>query len=707
MKIFYNNVFKNYFLLMVTLFAGEVIFRVVSSLPLIDWSLLRIFLGINAISLLFSALFSFCGRIASNILTFIVALIGTIYGIAQAGFENYLGVYISFGTSSQAGAVKDYIMDYLQSFSWTFYLIAIPLILLLLFYIFVDYRIKVLERNDAIDFADKFDSTERKLENDKLLARKRRKRLFNGRINATIVAIMIAVLYYLSLGAAFMQNELQLKSTKDLFINPDIPNIAMGQFGYTMYAFVDIRNVVMPSSVEEESIYDQKFEKEEQVVSDYTRYIDDTLWEKVISNTNNSELKKLSNYYISQEITDKNDYTGFFKDKNLIVIMMESTNNIVINEEYYPNLYKLYSEGWAWENSYSPRNSCSTGNNEMSGMVSLYTINNSCTANIYKNNVYPYSLFNLFNNADYTTTSYHNYTEQYYARSVIHPNMGSGHYYGVQELGIPYSNVYQEWPSDVELVEKMLDITSEQEKFMVWLTTVSAHQPYTNSSELGNKYLDLFSSTNYNTSLKRYMSKLKEFDNAIGALLKGLEEQNKLNDTVIVLYSDHYPYGLTTATLNSYFDYNVNSQYGVDKTPFIIYNPNIQAQKFDEYTTYMNIVPTIANLFDLDYDPRFYAGKDILSSNYENRVIFADGSWKDKKAFYNASTGKIVYNNPNDTYTNEEIKEINTIIKDRISMSNLAIKRNYFSYLYNAKEEYRATEIEEASVGIKEPSEIE
>ena len=707
MKIFYNNVFKNYFLLMVTLFAGEVIFRVVSSLPLIDWSLLRIFLGINAISLLFSALFSFCGRIASNILTFIVALIGTIYGIAQAGFENYLGVYISFGTSSQAGAVKDYIMDYLQSFSWTFYLIAIPLILLLLFYIFVDYRIKVLERNDAIDFADKFDSTERKLENDKLLARKRRKRLFNGRINATIVAIMIAVLYYLSLGAAFMQNELQLKSTKDLFINPDIPNIAMGQFGYTMYAFVDIRNVVMPSSVEEESIYDQKFEKEEQVVSDYTRYIDDTLWEKVISNTNNSELKKLSNYYISQEITDKNDYTGFFKDKNLIVIMMESTNNIVINEEYYPNLYKLYSEGWAWENSYSPRNSCSTGNNEMSGMVSLYTINNSCTANIYKNNVYPYSLFNLFNNADYTTTSYHNYTEQYYARSVIHPNMGSGHYYGVQELGIPYSNVYQEWPSDVELVEKMLDITSEQEKFMVCLTTVSAHQPYTTSSELGNKYLDLFSSTNYNTSLKRYMSKLKEFDNAIGALLKGLEEQNKLNDTVIVLYSDHYPYGLTTATLNSYFDYNVNSQYGVDKTPFIIYNPNIQAQKFDEYTTYMNIVPTIANLFDLDYDPRFYAGKDILSSNYENRVIFADGSWKDKKAFYNASTGKIVYNNPNDTYTNEEIKEINTIIKDRISMSNLAIKRNYFSYLYNAKEEYRATEIEEASVGIKEPSEIE
>ena len=51
----------------------------------------------------------------------------------------------------------------------------------------------------------------------------------------------------------------------------------------------------------------------------------------------------------------------------------------------------------------------------------------------------------------------------------------------------------------------------------------------------------------------------------------------------------------------------------------------------------MNIVPTIANLFDLEYDPRLYAGDDILSESYDNRVIFADGSWKDEKAYYNAS----------------------------------------------------------------------
>lgn len=690
MRAFYNNVFKNYFLLTITLFASEVIFRWVLKIPVFDWALLRIFVGINIISLILSAIFSFFGRIASNVLCFIVALASTIYGIAQVGFYNYLGVYLSFGTSSQVGAVKDYIMDYLQSFTWKYWLIAIPLVLMLLFYILFDHRIKVLERNDEIDFSDKFNSEDRKKQNDAIRKKKKRSARINSKINAVIIAAALCGVYYYLLGAKFMENEIQLKTTKELFRNPDIPNIAVSVFGYNGYVLLDVKGLVIhPVEAEEGAEFAETYVKEEQIASDYTRYIDDALWEEVIKNESNKNYKKLSNYFISQSITDKNDFTGIFKDKNLIVIMMESTTNIVLDERYFPNMHKLYTEGWAWENSFSPRNSCSTGNNEMSGMTSLYTINNSCTANIYKNNKYPEALLNLFVNAGYTTSSYHNYTEQYYARKTYHPNMGSQHFYGVQELGIQYSNVYQEWPSDVELVDKVLEITEKQDKYAVWITSVSAHQPYTQSSTLGDKHLDLFKDSGYNTSLKRYMSKLYEFDLAIGELLKGLEQQGKLDNTVIVLYSDHYPYGLTTSTLNSYFDYDVTKNLEVDRTPFIIYNSTVTPQLYKEYTSYMNITPTIANLFDLKYDPRLYAGTDLLSKTYDGRVYFADGSWKDSKAFYNASTGKITYNDSNNTYTAEEIKKINTTIKNKISMSNLAIKTDYFNYLYEAKEELR------------------
>ena len=694
MKIFFNNVFKNYFLLMITLLAEEIIFRVVTNLPILDWTLLRMFIGINIISLLCAAIFSFFGRIGSNILNIIVALFLSIYSVAQAGFKNFVGVFMSFGASTQVGAVKEYIGDYLNSFHWNYWLILVPVVVLTLIYVLFDHRLKVLERNDTIDFSDKFDSDERKELNDKILAKKRKKRAINGKINAIVIALVLSGLYYFSLTASFMQNPLQIETTKQLFAHPDIPDIAMSQFGSSMYLFVDVKSLLLPSQNVEKTAFDDGYVKPEQVISDYTRRIDDTLWEQVAKNEKRSNYKKLNNYFLSQEITDKNDYTGIFKDKNLIVIMMESTNTIVLDERFFPNMHKLYTEGWAWINNYSPRNSCSTGNNEMSGMVSLYTINNSCTANNYRNNVYPEAIFNLFNNSGYTTTSYHNYTEQYYYRATIHKNMGSGHFYGVQELGIPYSNAYKEWPSDVELVEKMLEKTEDQDKFMVWMTSVTAHQPYTMSSEYGDKYLDLFKDTGYDITLKRYLSKLKEFDNAIGALLEGLEDQGKLDDTVIVLYGDHYPYGIKNSVLNTYFDYDVNKQYEVDRIPFIIYNPEIQAQQFDEYTSYINITPTVANLFDLDYDPRLYAGYDLLSSTYPDRVIFANGSWKDKKAFYNAETGKISYVRKDDTYTVEELKEINKTIRDKISMSNLAIKVNYFNYLEKEKEKYVVEEVD-------------
>src|SRR5574344_2670090 len=131
---------------------------------------------------------------------------------------------------------------------------------------------------------------------------------------------------------------------------------------------------------------------------------------------------------------------------------MESTNDIAINEEEYPNIYKLYSEGIHFNNNYSPRNNCSTGNNEMTVMTSLFTINNTCTANTYKKKTYFESIFNLFNNAGYQTSSYHDYAEYYYDRKTIHPNMGSMHYYNVVDLGIRWTSEYKEWPSDVDLL---------------------------------------------------------------------------------------------------------------------------------------------------------------------------------------------------------------------------------------------------------------
>ena len=373
-----------------------------------------------------------------------------------------------------------------------------------------------------------------------------------------------------------------------------------------------------------------------------------------------------------------------FKDKNLIVIMMESANDIFINQEYYPNFYKLYSEGWSWDNNYSPRNSCATMNNEFSGMTSLYSIYNTCTASKYKNNSYFESIFNLFNKQNYVTFSSHDYTEAYYPRSTIHKNMGSGEYYGVQKLGISYSNEYKNWANDDEFMEAVLKIidkkTSNKEHFMTWLTTVSSHQPYSVDSIQGDKYYNMTKDTGYPSDVRRYMSKLKILDDGLGVLLKGLEDRGILDDTVIVLYGDHYPYGISKEHLNEVLEYDTEEDMNAEQVPFVIYNSTVEAKKFDQYTFYLNILPTLANLFDLDYDPRYYLGTDLFSNDAESLTVFADGSWKNEIGYYNAKKNKMKYYTDK-TYTTEELNEINNEISTKVNISSTVIKENYFEHL--------------------------
>lgn len=646
----------NLMLMTLIFFSIELIFRVISKFDIFSYATLRILISSFIIALIITFFSSLTKRRWLRNTINIIFMFGyTIYAWLQLGFINYLGVYISFNTSSQFGAVTDYIGDYLMSFKLIYYVIFIPFIISFIFYIIVI----------------------RKKEYYKLNLNKK-----------TLIVIPILLLnillYYGTITLPFMQNELQIKSNKKLFKNPNVPTVAVNQFGTTIFGLLDLKSFLFP--IEEESnvfnsnIPDTSVEIKREV-SPYLEEISEKETDKKYIN--------LNNYFASQSVTDFNDYTGMFEGKNVVIILMESVNEAIINEEYFPNFTSLYNNGWSWINTYSPRNSCATGNNEFSAMTSLYSIYNSCTANVYKNNTYFESIFNLFNNKGYKTRSMHDFNEWYYYRSTIHKNMGSSKFYGAKELGIKTAGYYGEWPSDIEFFERAFDIILESEDdtpWMTWLTTVTSHQPYSTSSTYGDLYKDYFKNLGYSTAVSRYLSKLKVVDEAIGVMIDKLKTAGVWEDTVIVMLADHYPYGLNKKYISEMITHDL-SEYEIEKTPFVIYNASMEAKVLTDYNSYINLVPTIANLMNLDYDPRLYMGNDLLSEDYESIVVFADGSWKNELAYYNASTGKVKYYT-DFTYTGEEIQEINTQVDLKISMSTKAIKNNYFNYLEKKLNEY-------------------
>ncbi len=664
---YFSKFLFNYLLLLLNLTLAELVFRVLSDFAVFDWASLRILIGLNVVAIIVSLLTSLLKEKLSRIVTLIIGLVLTFYTFLQIGFINYLGVYISFGTSSQLGAVTQYIFEFLSSLSWTYWLIFAPLLITTILLIIFRKKIKYKE------FA---------------------KKSAFYLIFVSIGLIALSLSYKYTLTAKFMQNALQQVTNVELVKDPSIPSLTIKEFGTIGYGVLDIKSLIVPKEEEDTPEIEEKKEKKQEEITDNSRVIDDRAWKTAIENEKNSTYNNLNKYFINRDITDKNDYTGLFEGKNLIIIMMESVNDIMINEEYYPNFYKLYSEGWHFSNHYSPRNSCATGNNEMSGMVSLYSISDSCTANKYKTNTYYEAIFNLFNDSGYETTSMHNYTEGYYRRSIIHASMGSKKYYGVQALKIPFYYEYGKWASDEDFMKKVLTILDkydENTKFMTWLTTVSSHQPYSFESPYGDLYLSEFKNTKYNITTKRYMSKLKVLDNGLGILIKGLEERNLLDDTVIVLFADHYPYGLAKSNIQKVLGYDVTKDSLADKTPLVIYNPSLKATEYTQYTTYMNLTPTLANLFNLNnYDPRLYLGHDALANDYESRIVFADGSWKNEHAYYNAANSNIKYYD--DYYTVDDIKKVNNNLTLDMKMSALAIKNNYFAYLNKVLKKYKPAE---------------
>ncbi len=695
-KFFKNRVVINTIVLFVYTFTLELIVRLFADSKLGDISLIRIALSTFIISLLVSDIAHFLPKLGSRIFLIIYSLFIGIYTFAEFGLYNYLGFFMGIGNSEQGTKVTAYIKDFIQSLNPIHWCLLIPIVIVLLYYIIGDRLIfKNKRRNSTYNMLQK------------------------GYIEVVTVIIMVALmgLYYWTIKSEVMQNELQTESNYSLWIYPENSNLTVNNFGVLMYGFADIKSQILKTSVQDVDDFVPTIpNNNSEVITDKSRIIDDEAWLRLMDKTSNEDYKKLNSYFFSRSITPKNEYTGIFEGKNLIIILMESVNEIsILNQEEFPTLYKMYHEGISFHNNFTPRNNCSTGNNEFTVLSSLFTINNTCTANTYASNKYFEGVFNIFNNAGYKTTSYHDYTEQYYRRNKIHTGLGSQKFYGVTALGMSYDPKYEEWPSDVDMFKNAQKYYMDEDHFMAYFATVSTHQTYNVPSTLGDKYADSFDSDKYSLTLRRYLSKMKTLDEAMAELLSELESKGKLEDTVIAMFGDHFPYGLTDSQINSYLsqngaNYKINrnstTEKNVDRTPMIIYNAGMTPKEVYDYTSVIDLLPTLLNMFNMDYDPRLYLGHDIFDKEHASRVVFADGSWQSEDAFYYAPSSKMTYFNDH-KIDNATLKSINSEISTRQKMSALAIKTNYFKYLGEGLEKYRSEIAKEKGETIQNNSESE
>mgnify|MGYP000568022791 CR=1 FL=1 len=128
----------------------------------------------------------------------------------------------------------------------------------------------------------------------------------------------------------------------------------------------------------------------------------------------------------------------------------------------------------------------------------------------------------------------------------------------------------------------------------------------------------------YSEPVKCYLASQLELELAVSSLVEQLEEAGKLEDTVIVLSADHYPYGLTDEEYSELLGHTVDPVFEIYENSLILWSADMEEPVYvDKYCSSLDLLPTLSNLFGLEYDSRLMMGSDILSDE-PALVIFAN-----------------------------------------------------------------------------------
>jgi phosphoglycerol transferase MdoB-like AlkP superfamily enzyme len=377
--------------------------------------------------------------------------------------------------------------------------------------------------------------------------------IFFTYINIPLICVVITSLLLIILGIKFMPKKdikrdwkfiLTLITFIILFYNGAILRLGKPISNLEWNAWENRRNIYNSFNVPRKSLQ----------LSGFYEYIFRDIYLTYFNkdNVDNSSYIKYLDNYFSQNVMkiSSNDFSHIFENKNLILVMMESIDNWLITKSTMPTVYEMMNDGINFTNHYTPiYGGGATFNSEFMVNTGLMTpFNKGSAAYLYSNNNFYYSLPNLFSRAGYEINAIHFNLDSFYNRQSMYKAFGYKQIYSSRKLGVPYNeSVLDSHLITNEKTSKII-IPENNEKFMSFVITYTAHVPYTSNGDQCSQLLPKNLSEKENSDIGMTCAKLQahETDNFFKLLLEKLENENKLNDTIVIAFADHLIMGYLT-----------------------------------------------------------------------------------------------------------------------------------------------------------------
>lgn len=387
----------------------------------------------------------------------------------------------------------------------------------------------------------------------------------------------------------------------------------------------------------------------------------------------------LDKIYQAEDKKQPDEYTGIFKDKNVIFLQLEGMDNWLLTKKTTPNLYRLMQNSINFKDHYSIYTGGGSTFNSEFAVNTGFTTPVSYTENVYtlNTNTFDYTMAKLFKKEGYAVNAFHMNTSGFYSRGVNYKAWGYDNYFGLQDIA-KYDTLDYELDRELILNKTFYDnMFKQNKKFVDYIITYTPHTPFTTSKEVGQLVAEMkYGKDNIPDLSEAETAKLMvgETDYMVGLLIQALKDNNLYDNTVIVAYSDHYLYTINDKTV---LDKNKNTLGNlINHTPFFIWSSDIQPKNVNKVTMQMNILPTVLNLFGIDYNSNYYLGTNALAKNYKGIAFFSDYSWYDGNVYVDndkiLNKGKL---------SRKKRDETNELVHNIIRKNDLTLKYDYFKTL--------------------------
>lgn len=327
-------------------------------------------------------------------------------------------------------------------------------------------------------------------------------------------------------------------------------------------------------------------------------------------------------------VTEKNGpLFGVAKGRNLIVIQMESLQNLVVNKVYNgqeitPNLNQLIKgDSVYFDHYYQQVGSGNTSDAEFASNNSIYGSIASYTYKLFEGNYFK-GLPKLLKEQGYSTAVYHAHEDRHFwNREDAYESLGFDTYYG--GIGGTANGQYDmtEWMgwglTDTEFFKQTIPYLKQMaQPFYSFIITLSNHHPYLMLDHY--QFVKLLPEDK-GTIFGNYLNSAAYTDYAIGQFIQQLKDEGLYDNSIIALYGDHMGLPKTDEEINESVSRFLGKEYDFDtmmNIPFIIHIPNPDRpvnQTVSIAGGQLDFLPTIAYLMGFDRLDTVYLGHNLLT----------------------------------------------------------------------------------------------